>query len=189
VSPLKYQKDELRRKALAQRDAMSEEKRLALSRALVAYASMLFPTKETIAAFWPIRSEIDPRPLMVALYVRGNKLALPCVVKKGTMIFRLLMDKEKLLNPSFRREPRSDGVVIDPTTILLPLVAFDGEGNRIGYGGGYYDRTIARMHERGLSPRLIALAFNCQQVHNIPVEPHDVPLEAILTESGLRTFP
>ncbi|MFZ1682376.1 MAG: 5-formyltetrahydrofolate cyclo-ligase, partial [Rhizobiaceae bacterium] len=61
-------------------------------------------------------------------------------------------------------------------------------GHRIGYGGGYYDRAIARLAARGLAPRLIGVAFDCQEVEAVPAEPHDRPLHAILTESGLRSF-
>ena len=72
--------------------------------------------------------------------------------------------------------------------MLVPLAAFDERGHRIGYGAGYYDRAIARLQEIGVNPRLIGVAFDCQQVEIVPDEPHDMPLEAILTESGLRSF-
>jgi 5-formyltetrahydrofolate cyclo-ligase len=67
----------------------------------------------------------------------------------------------------------------------VPLSAFDRTGQRIGYGAGYYDRAIARLREKGLARQLIGIAFDCQEVPSVPAEPHDVPLDAILTESGL----
>lgn len=70
--------------------------------------------------------------------------------------------------------------------MLIPLSAFDKTGHRIGYGAGYYDRAITRLHEKGLNPRLIGIAFDCQEVPSVPAEPHDVRLDAILTESGLN---
>jgi 5-formyltetrahydrofolate cyclo-ligase len=78
--------------------------------------------------------------------------------------------------------------VLDPAVMLVPLAAFDVRGHRIGYGGGYYDRAIERLHDRGLRPRLIGVAFDCQLVTEVPNEKHDVQLDAMLTESGLRRF-
>jgi 5-formyltetrahydrofolate cyclo-ligase len=85
--------------------------------------------------------------------------------------------------------PGRDAAVLDPQLMLVPLAAFDAAGNRIGYGAGHYDRAIARLHARGMFPRLIGLAFDCQRVETVPAEPHDAPLGEILTESGLRQFP
>ena len=79
--------------------------------------------------------------------------------------------------------------MLDPTIMPCPLPAFDAQGQRIGYGGGYYDRAIARLHERGFHPRLVGIAFDCQEVARVPAEAHDVPLPCVLTESGLRAFP
>jgi 5-formyltetrahydrofolate cyclo-ligase len=73
--------------------------------------------------------------------------------------------------------------------MLVPLAAFDIRGHRIGYGAGYYDRAIAGLMEKNMRPRLIGIAFDCQEVAGVPDEPHDVQLDAMLTESGLRAFP
>jgi 5-formyltetrahydrofolate cyclo-ligase len=78
--------------------------------------------------------------------------------------------------------------VVDPEILLMPLSAFDASGNRIGYGAGHYDRAIARLHDKGMQPRLIGVAFDCQEVEAVPAEAHDVPLDAVVTESGYRTF-
>jgi 5-formyltetrahydrofolate cyclo-ligase len=78
--------------------------------------------------------------------------------------------------------------VLDPDLMLVPLAAFDGRGHRIGYGAGYYDRAIARLDAKGLAPRLIGIAFDCQEVARVPDEPHDVVMREILTESGWRRF-
>jgi 5-formyltetrahydrofolate cyclo-ligase len=78
---------------------------------------------------------------------------------------------------------------MDPAVMLVPLSAFDGRGHRIGYGAGHYDRAIARLIDKGVAPRLIGLGFSCQEVDSVPAEPHDRPLDAILTEDSLRGFP
>ena len=82
--------------------------------------------------------------------------------------------------------PGPDAAVLDPDIMLVPLSAFDSTGHRIGYGAGHYDRAITRLHQKGLNPRLIGIAFDCQEVPSVPAEPHDVRLDAILTESGLN---
>jgi len=78
--------------------------------------------------------------------------------------------------------------VLDPDIMLVPLAAFDRRGHRIGYGAGHYDRAIARLHGEGRRPRLIGIAFDCQEVAQVPDEEHDVVIAEILTESGLRRF-
>ena len=78
--------------------------------------------------------------------------------------------------------------MLDPSLMLVPLAAFDGRGHRIGYGAGHYDRAIARLVALGRPPRLIGIAFDCQEVPLVPDEPHDVVIAEILTESGLRRF-
>ena len=86
-------------------------------------------------------------------------------------------------------DPGSQAVELDPTVMLMPLAAFDRMGNRIGYGAGHYDRAIARLHEKGQQPRLIGVAFDLQEVEQVPHEVHDVPLSAILTQSGFYQVP
>ncbi|HEY4191825.1 MAG TPA: 5-formyltetrahydrofolate cyclo-ligase, partial [Mesorhizobium sp.] len=84
--------------------------------------------------------------------------------------------------------PHEEAKLLDPQIMLVPLAAFDARGHRIGYGGGYYDRAIERLAKAGKRPRLIGIAFDCQQVEKVPEEPHDAVLAEILTESGLRRF-
>jgi 5-formyltetrahydrofolate cyclo-ligase len=78
--------------------------------------------------------------------------------------------------------------VLDPVVMLVPLAAFDSRGHRIGYGAGYYDRAIQRLRDKAIDPRLIGIAFDCQEVGRVPDEPHDVVIPEVLTESGLHRF-
>ena len=78
--------------------------------------------------------------------------------------------------------------MLDPDILLVPLSAFDRAGHRIGYGAGHYDRAIDRLKAKGGTPKLIGIAFDCQEVASVPAESHDVALDAILTESGFRMF-
>lgn len=184
-------KETLRRAALSRRDSLPANKRAEAAQKLVSCADELFPhtTDKTVAAFWPIRSEIDPRPLMAALAQQDATLALPAITGAGRIVFRRYQQDMPLTKMDFGIfGPPASEPEMTPATILLPLAAFDDRGNRIGYGGGYYDRAIAKCHAQGAEPRLIGLAFDCQQVAGIPAESHDIALHAIMTESGLRRF-
>ncbi len=144
---------------------------------------------EPVSAFMPMRSEVDVRPLMFALGARGARICVPAILDKITIEFRELVRGAPLIDMGFGTVgPGPEAAVLEPTLMLVPLAAFDGDGNRIGYGAGYYDRAISRLRAKGVTPRLVGIAFACQQVEAVPFEPHDVPLDAVLTESGLRRF-
>ena len=184
-------KKTLRQEALARRDRIPEKQRVIISQKLVNELQKLLAilNGKTVAGFWPIKSEIDPRPLMLALKEHGITLALPAIIDKTTMVFRNFEDEGKLVDMGFGTiGPSEEAKIVEPETLLVPLSAFDSKGNRIGYGAGYYDRAIASLRENGHNPLLIGLAFDCQEVSSIPAEPHDQKLVMILTESGLRSF-
>ncbi|WP_279111349.1 5-formyltetrahydrofolate cyclo-ligase [Bartonella apis] len=184
-------KKTLRQEALARRDRIPEKQRVIISQKLVNELQKLLAilNGKTVAGFWPIKSEIDPRPIMLALKEHGITLALPAIINKTKMVFRIFEDEGKLVDMSFGTiGPSEEAKIVEPKTLLVPLSAFDSKGNRIGYGAGYYDRAIASLRENGHNPLLIGLAFDCQEVSSIPAEPHDQKLVMILTESGLRSF-
>lgn len=189
-SPIKELKKNLRLEALGRRDAMTTEYRIEASMRIAdtGLASFELESGAIVSGFWPIRSEVDLRPLLFGLRERGARLCLPVIIDKHTILFRELLRGVPMVETGFGTAgPAEDAVVLDPTFMLVPLAAFDARGHRIGYGAGYYDRAIARLQEKGINPRLIGVAFDCQEVEIVPDEPHDMPLEAILTESGLRS--
>jgi len=183
-------KDRLRTQALARRDGLDPGLRAQISAGLARAAGGLgLAPGSVVSGFWPIRSEIDPRPLMDALAEGGARLCLPAILDRATIVFREYVPGMPLVAMGFgTRGPGAEAAILDPDAMLVPLAAFDGAGNRIGYGAGHYDRAIARLHARGRVPRLIGTAFDCQQVDAVPAEAHDAPLGEILTESGLRRF-
>ena len=129
------------------------------------------------------------RPMMFALREHGARLCLPAILDKHTIVFRELVRGAPLVDMGFGTVgPHEEAEVLDPDIMLVPLAAFDGRGHRIGYGAGYYDRAIARLQEKGKEPRLVGIAFDCQEVERVPDENHDVVIPEILTESGLRRF-
>ncbi|MEP7452246.1 5-formyltetrahydrofolate cyclo-ligase [Phyllobacterium sp. SB3] len=189
--PIKELKKALRLEALARRDALPADYRSNASLQIADHGlpAIALSPGEIVSGFWPIRSEVDLRPLLFALRDKGARLCLPVIVDKQTIIFRELVKHMPMIETGFGTSgPHEDAPVVDPTFMLVPLAAFDERGHRIGYGAGYYDRAIARLQGLGVNPRLLGIAFDCQKVETVPDEPHDVPLEAILTESGLRSF-
>lgn len=187
----KEQKAAIRNERLALRDAMTPEARIEGSLAMLDHAGdrLEFEPGTVISGFWPIRSEADIRPLMAHLRMRGARLCLPVVLDRETIVFRELVVGAPVEKTGFGTTgPGPAAAVLDPDILLVPLSAFDRSGHRIGYGAGHYDRAIDRLKEKGHAPKLIGIAFDCQEVASVPAEPHDVALDAILTESGFRLF-
>ncbi|MEW9808661.1 5-formyltetrahydrofolate cyclo-ligase [Mesorhizobium sp. ZMM04-5] len=184
-------KRELRREALARRDALDPAWRIeaSLDMAATGRGRIAAGPGAVVSGFWPMRSEVDVRPLMFALREDGARLCLPAILDKTTIVFRDLVRGANLVDMGFGTlGPGESAETLDPQIMLVPLAAFDARGHRIGYGAGYYDRAIARLTEAGRPPRLVGIAFDCQEVQRVPDEPHDVVLDEILTEGGLRRF-
>lgn len=181
----------LRKERLAARDALDPSARIEKNLKIADFGAdaIKFEQGEMISGFFPIRSEADIRPLMARLKERGARLALPVIMDRDMIVFRELVDGHPLVDTGFGTTgPGPNAEIVDPDLLLVPLAAFDDRGNRIGYGAGHYDRTIDRLRKKGRSPRLIGIAFDIQHVQSVPTEPHDVALDAILTESGLKRF-
>ena len=183
-------KAELRAKALAKRDALSEKKR-ASAAAKLAKRGLPFKLMPgtIVSGYSPIRSEIDPVPLMRKLADEGARLALPCVTTRGkSLIFRIWHPNDRLmLGPLGIPEPSPASAEVIPDIMLTPLAAFDRLGHRIGYGAGHYDFTFAHLrktkHVVG-----VGLAFAAQEIEAVPALSHDVALDYVLTETDVFDF-
>lgn len=136
-----------------------------------------------VSAFWPLPGEIDTRPLMTALHDRGCRVALPVMRGPGLPLdFRVWQPGDELVPAAFdTREPSTDKPVLTPSVLLVPLLAFDREGYRLGYGGGFYDRTLADLRESG-AVLAIGLAYAGQEMARVPHDDKDQPLDWIVTE-------
>lgn len=175
--------------ALARRDALDPVWRIEASLGMTDHAAGRIEIEpgSVVSAFWPMRSEVDVRPLMFALAEKGARLCLPAIIDRSTIVFRELVRGAELVDTGFGTSgPAADAAILEPELMLVPLAAFDARGHRIGYGAGFYDRAIERLHNLGRKPRLIGIAFDCQEVGLVPDEPHDIIIPEILTESGLR---
>ena len=184
-------KKELRAQALSRRDALDPFWRIeaALEMAETARDAIAVEPGAIVAGFWPMRTEVDVRPALFALREKGARLCLPAILDRTTIAFRELVRGAPMVEMAFGTVgPHAEAAVLDPSVLLVPLAAFDARGHRIGYGAGYYDRAISKLHGNVLRPRLIGVAFDCQKVERVPEEDHDVVLDEILTESGLRRF-
>jgi len=184
-------KAELRAARLAARDAIPAVERIEKSLALASHGAEAIGIEggTIVSGFLPIRSEVDVRPLMAHLRDLGARLCVPVILDKQTIVFRELVRGAELVAGVFGTfGPGPDAAELEPQAMLVPLSVFDAAGHRIGYGGGYYDRAIHRLQQKGLDPKLIGIAFDCQEVASVPIEPHDIRLDAVLTESGYRPF-
>lgn len=178
-------KQAMRVAALGRRDRLEPAYRADASAAVAERAFSFLSAYEPgiVSAYWPIRSELDPGPLVDKLRHAHVEVALPVLVDAETMRFRHWQAGIALVPAGFGTVGPPAGAAEErPDVLLVPLAAFDRRGFRIGYGKGHYDRAVAAFHAEAHRPLLVGLAFATQEVDNVPAEAHDVPLDAIVTE-------
>lgn len=143
----------------------------------------------TVSAFAAIGDEINPLPLLKKLHGNGHRLGLPVVLARNQpLIFRLWSPGDPLVRAGFGlRVPDESAEEVTPGILLVPLLAFDGRGYRLGYGGGYFDRTLALLRAKD-HVTAIGLAFDIQKVDDVPHADYDERLDWVLTPSGPHKF-
>jgi 5-formyltetrahydrofolate cyclo-ligase len=183
-------KAQLRAAAIARRDALSDAQRATAAMALSKRGlPIAIAPDAVVAAYSPLRSEFDPRLLMMRLAAQHIELALPVVKARGeALTFRRWHLGESLVRGAFGiMEPATDMDELVPDVLLVPLAAFDRTGHRIGYGAGFYDRTLEQL--RAQKPVVaIGLAFSVQEVDAVASLDHDQRLDFILTEHETIDF-
>lgn len=142
-----------------------------------------------VAAYMPIRSELSPLPLVAALVEHGVATAMPETPAPGNpLVFRRWAPGDDLVDgPYATKQPSTAADILTPSLVLAPMLAFDSGCRRLGYGGGFYDRTLGALRGAGRRVTAIGIAFDGQLVDKVPVGPYDVALDAVLTPSGLRS--
>lgn len=186
----KNAKAQLRRDALARREALPAQARQAAAEAIAARTFPVPVASGTIVSgFMPLKSEINPLPLMRKLADAGAGFALPVVAGRGKrLIMRAWIWGEPLVAGAWGiREPPPAAAEVDPDILLVPLLAFDRAGYRIGYGAGYYDLTLA--HLRAKKPiTAVGIAFAAQEIETVPRTAFDARLDLVLTETEIIDF-
>lgn len=178
-----------RRAGLAARDGADADARARLAARLVSDGLRLataLEADEAVSLFVAMRSEPDLEPLARALHAQGRATCLPVMQRKGKpLLFRRWAPGQALAQARFGvREPSPEAPLEVPALVFVPLAAFDRAGGRVGYGGGFYDRTLAQLRA---TRRVVAVgvAFAAQEVDRVPREITDEKLDMILTESGI----
>src|SRR6266403_340829 len=187
---LETQKATLRATALAARDALSSERRAAAAQS-IALRGLPFEIAPgaVVAGYSPIRSEIDPMPLMRKLAAPGMRLALPAIVAGDRLLkFRAWCPGDRLRRGRLGiLEPSADAEEAIPDIMLVPLAAFDRSGHRIGYGAGHYDRTLEQLRKLK-AIAAVGIAAAVQEVEAVPALLHDAVLDYVLTETQVLDF-
>jgi 5-formyltetrahydrofolate cyclo-ligase len=177
-------KEALRAQGLAKRDALDEQFRARASHEIARRVLVLpeLAGAAIVSAYWPIRSEVDPRPILEGLNARGVGLALPRV-NHPYLTFHAWRPGDELHGRGFGvSEPVDEAPEVLPDVLLVPLARFDRALNRIGYGKGHFDRAISGLLENK-AILTIGLAFSAQETETIPAEDHDRRLDCVVTES------
>ncbi|OZA17944.1 MAG: 5-formyltetrahydrofolate cyclo-ligase [Rhodobacterales bacterium 17-64-5] len=179
-----------RQRLLAERAAMSVEARHVASHAIADHLDRLlaerFPNLQglTISAWWPIKAELNLRAWLTGLAARGAQAALPIVATKGApLVFRPWTPETKMERGFWNIPVPAEGPEVTPDIALAPVVGWDAAGYRLGYGGGYFDRTLA-----ALAPSVFAIGvgLDAAQIPTIFPQPHDIPMRLIVTETGIH---
>jgi 5-formyltetrahydrofolate cyclo-ligase len=183
-------KAQIRRDAAARRDALPAAERAAAAATIAARPlPVAVPAGAIVSGFSPLKSEINPVPLMRAFAAAGASLALPVVAGRGKpLVMRAWSFGAPLVAGVWGiREPPPSAPQVFPDILIVPLLAFDRAGHRIGYGAGYYDMTIAQL--RGIKPVIaIGVAYAAQEIAEIPTTPRDARLDFVLTERETIDF-
>src|SRR5438034_7121593 len=174
-----------RERLLALRQALpSTDRRRWGERIDAALRELIAELPGILGVYWPFRAEFDPRPLIDWAVAAGRGVALPVVVdKKGPLEYRAWRPGEPLVDGVWNIPVPEKREIVTPTVVLAPLVGFDRDCYRLGYGGGYFDRTLAALSPR---PFAIGIGFELQQIETIYPQPFDVPMDVIVTEAGTR---
>jgi len=202
--PLAVQDDELRaiarwrklerERLRAERMLLRQEQRSTIAEALIAELDRYLedalgdPEGRIISGYWPIKGEPDLRPWLASMIERGATVALPVVVVPSSpLVFRLWTPETKMERGNWNIPvPPADSQELVPEIALAPLVGWDSRGYRLGYGGGYFDRTLASLSPR---PHVIGVGLQSAHIGTIYPQPHDIRMSAIVTEAGVQVEP
>lgn len=174
-----------RRRLIAARLAMPAAVRRECARLICAALDRLLPELggSVVAAYWPIRGEPDLRAWIGSIRSRGARCALPVVVARGEpLVFREWRADARLVPGVWNIPEPADGETLVPQVVIAPVVGYDRHGYRLGYGGGYFDRSLAALAPR---PRAVGVGFELARVDSIRPQDYDLPMDFVVTEAGI----
>lgn len=170
-----------RERLLTMRAALSAETRAAETAAMITDLERLIPgdRPQIVSVYWPIRAEPDLRAWMHSRSEGGTRIALPVAIALGQPLeFRAWHPGARLAHGLWRIPYPADAPLVTPNVVIAPMVGFDLEGYRLGYGGGFFDRTLAMLRPK---PLVIGLAYACTAIRSIFPQPHDIPMDWVVT--------
>jgi 5,10-methenyltetrahydrofolate synthetase len=173
-----------RRRLIALRLAMTDAERVRAGRAIEAALEARFPpgSVDVLGGYWPIQGEFDALPYLRRTLGAGGEVALPLATKRGAVLrYRRWTSETPMAAGFWDIMHPVEGPELTPTALLVPLVGFDADGHRLGYGGGFFDRTLAAWKPR---PLAIGVGFEIGRLATITPRDHDQPMDAIITEAG-----
>jgi len=186
---IRNQKDQLRKESSERRAALhaTYSEAGAASLARLAISALPLTNGKYIAGYSSIKSEIETTPLLRALRELNIKVALPVVIGAGLpLVFREWTAGDPLMNGLHgTRHPSRRSNAIEPDLVLIPLLAFDSQGGRLGYGAGYYDRTLHELKQKRAGVLSVGVAYDEQQVEEVPTGTGDSRLDAVITDRRL----
>ncbi len=188
MNDVAYHKRLLRAEAKIRRAGLAEDPKVSANLLAENFCSCLDTFGAGIfSAYWPTKDEIDVRPLMSQLTRLGREVLLPAVVEfDGALIFQVWSEDVMLEEgPLGTMQPVVGQIEMTPNILLMPLLAFDADGGRLGYGGGYYDRTLAALRKDG-HITAVGVAYAGQEIAHVPMTIDDEYLDWIATENGIR---
>ena len=183
---LKARKDALRIEARRRRSSVHSLIRQQAAEALARHlADLPLQAGQVVGSYWPMGTEIGTEPLLRQLHAAGYRVALPRTVGAATALRFYLWQPDQPLGADLLGFPTPVGTEeVTPEILLVPLVAYDRSGNRLGQGSGFYDRTLLALRRHRPDLKAIGIAFACQAFEDLPVAAHDQPLTGVLTETG-----
>ena len=191
MDTLLLDKNNIRARALGARKAIKPDEAQHAAQKLSVHLFKCIPeSARIVGGYMAIHGEISIAAAMAALHARGHTLALPVVVGEGKpLVFRKWQPGDALEKGAYGIDvPPATASEVIPDAVIVPLAAFDKDGHRLGYGAGYYDKTIPKMRAQKKDILLIGAAFAQQQVEKVPADEHDRKLDVVVTEKGVVTF-
>jgi 5-formyltetrahydrofolate cyclo-ligase len=179
----------IRKKFIAAREFLPPETASAASASIAEYIREIIPEGAAAAGYCAMRGEVDVSGALEQLYARGNNIALPVVSVGKILKFLTWSPESPLIEGKFGVAcPQPHLPEIAPAVVIAPMVAFDAGGNRLGYGGGYYDATIKHLRRLNKGLNVIGVAYAMQRVENLPVHDGDQKMDMVVTEQGVIRF-